>query len=163
VDANHAGGGDRHWRASRARGGDARIESFVRRSRSRSTHGPPEDTHTLPPHVGPSVTLRSRWRNMPLLGDRSHHPRGKTARVLSALQPTCQSWRPRVRIRSRAVWRSHGVAPVIADLSGDMGAVPRGGRELVLRGVIPAGATLVLVSVTPDLSPVRQISSNSIA
>ena len=65
---------------------------------------------------------------------------GKTARVLSALRPDV----PIVAVTdqdqiARRLMLSWGVLPVVADLSGDVGAVAtRLGQELVLRGVIPA-------------------------
>ena len=48
---------------------------------------------------------------------------------------------------------SWGVVPVLTDLSGDVNvAASRIGSELVTRGAIDAGAVIVLVSVTDDLS-----------
>jgi len=116
----------------------------------------PEDTHTLPPHgraiCDAAVTLAEHAAASAIVAITRG---GKTARVLSALQPDV----PIVAVTgqdqiARRLALSWGVLPVVADLSGDVGAVAtRLGRELVTRGVILAGATLVLVSVTPDLSP----------
>ena len=80
---------------------------------------------------------------------------GKTARVLSALRPpvpiVAVTERDQVARRLMLPW---GVLPVVADLAGDVGAVAdRLGQELVARGVLPANAVIVLVSVTPDLAP----------
>jgi pyruvate kinase len=114
------------------------------------------DTHTLPPHgraiCDAAVTLADRASASAIVAITRG---GKTARVLSALRPNV----PIVAMTdqdpiARRLALSWGVLPVVADLSGDVGAVAtRLGRELVRRGVIPASATVVLVSVTPDLSP----------
>jgi pyruvate kinase len=79
---------------------------------------------------------------------------GKTARVLSALRPRVPIFaatsRPEVA-RRLALCRS--VAPVVAELDGD--AATSGGRvaaTLVADGRLDAGATVVIASVTPDLS-----------
>ena len=81
---------------------------------------------------------------------------GKTARVLSALRPpvpiVAVTDRDQVARRLMLQW---GVLPVVADLSGDVGAVAAstgpGARHT--RRAIPANAVIVLVSVTPDLAP----------
>ncbi len=79
---------------------------------------------------------------------------GKTARMLSALRPGA----PIVAVTddagvSRRLALSWGVAPVLTDLTGDVAAAAsRIGAELVTRKKIDAGAVIVLVSVTPDLS-----------
>jgi pyruvate kinase len=79
---------------------------------------------------------------------------GKTARMLSALRPGA----PIVAVTddagvSRRLALSWGVAPVLTDLTGDVAAAAsRIGAELVTRKKIAAGAVIVLVSVTPDLS-----------
>ena len=47
-----------------------------------------------------------------------------------------------------------GVVPVLSDLDGDLtDAASRIGRALVDRGAIARGSVIVLVSITPDLSP----------
>src|SRR5687767_15869693 len=80
---------------------------------------------------------------------------GKTARFLSALRPDV----PIVAVTgedriARRLMLSWGVAPVVADLSGDVSAVAtRLGQELVGRGVVPPDSVVVLVSVTPDPDP----------
>jgi pyruvate kinase len=80
---------------------------------------------------------------------------GKTARVLSNLRPPVPIVAVTERDRiARRLMLSWGVVPVIADLSGDVGAVAaRLGQELVKRGVVAVGDPIVLVSVTPDLAP----------
>jgi pyruvate kinase len=80
---------------------------------------------------------------------------GKTARALSALRPSvaivAATDRPEIA-RRLALWR--GVLPVVETLDGDVNAAAaRIGQGLIARGIVAAGATLVLVSVTPDLTP----------
>jgi pyruvate kinase len=80
---------------------------------------------------------------------------GKTARVLSALQPRVPVFAATDRAdvaRQLTLW--WGVVPVMADLSGDVAtAAGRIAADLVARGAVHASAALVLVSVTPDLAP----------
>ena len=79
---------------------------------------------------------------------------GKTARLLSALRPRVPIYaatdQPEI---SRRLALARGVAPVLAELSGDVtDAATRIGMMLVARGGIPASSVIVLVSVTPDLA-----------
>jgi pyruvate kinase len=79
---------------------------------------------------------------------------GKTARVLSSLRPRVPivAVTDREDIARRLVlpW---GVLPVLTDLSGDVNAAAsRIGAELVDSGVITRPSTVVVVSVTPDLT-----------
>ena len=80
---------------------------------------------------------------------------GQTARVLSALRPHgtifAATEDERVARRLTVAW---GVVPVLSDLSGDVAdAASRVGADLVSRGLIEAGALIVLVNITPDLTP----------
>jgi len=80
---------------------------------------------------------------------------GKTARALSALRPempvVAVTDDERVARRLTLAW---GVLPIVTDLGGDAEALAgRVDRELVRRGVIREGSTVVLVSVTPDPAP----------
>ena len=79
---------------------------------------------------------------------------GKTARVLSALRPRAPIYAATDEANvSRHLTLSWGVVPVLTELSGDVNvAASRIGGELVTRGAIDAGAVIVLVSVTDDLS-----------
>jgi pyruvate kinase len=79
---------------------------------------------------------------------------GKTARLLSAFRPPMPIYaatdQPAI---SRILTLAWGVVPVLADLSGDVGAAAsRIGEMLVSRGAVPAGSVVVLVSITPDLA-----------
>lgn len=115
-----------------------------------------EDTHLLSGHgraiCDAAVTL-AEHANAAAIVAVTHG--GKTARVLSAL-------RPRVPILAatdqEAVQRrlalSWGVVPVLTDLRGDVNAAAgRIGQDLLARRVIVANATIVLVSINPDLAP----------
>ena len=115
-----------------------------------------EDTHLLSGHgraiCDAAVTL-AEHANAAAIVAVTHG--GKTARVLSAL-------RPRVPILAatdqevvhRRLALSWGVAPILTDLSGDVNvAAGRIGQELLVRRAIAAGATIVLVSINPDLAP----------
>ena len=80
---------------------------------------------------------------------------GKTARLLSALRPRAPIFaatdRPEIS-RQLALW--WGVVPLLTDLSGDVSsAAGRIGAKLVELGVIPPSSVIVLVSITPDLTP----------
>lgn len=79
---------------------------------------------------------------------------GKTARVLSALRPRAPVFaatdQADIARRLAMVW---GVVPVQTDLSGDVSErASRIGEGLVGRGAIARGATIVLVSINPDLA-----------
>jgi pyruvate kinase len=81
--------------------------------------------------------------------------RGKTARLLSALRPRVPIYAatddPVIARRLALSW---GVVPVVASLRGDVSeTATRIGSLLIVRGVIPPAATVVLVSITPDLAP----------
>jgi pyruvate kinase len=115
-----------------------------------------EDTRLLPGHGLPiceaAVTLAAHAGAAAIVAVTRG---GKTARVLSALRPLVPVYgatdQPHVAQRLTLSW---GVIPVLTDLSGDVNAAAsRLGRELVERGAIARGSTLVLVSVTPDLVP----------
>jgi len=117
---------------------------------------PLEDTHLLAGHgraiCDAAVTL-AEHANAAAIVAVTHG--GKTARVLSAL-------RPRVPILAatdqevvqRRLALSWGVLPVLTDLRGDVNAAAgRIGQELLSRRVIVTNATIVLVSINPDLAP----------
>jgi pyruvate kinase len=79
---------------------------------------------------------------------------GKTARELSGLRPRVQIFgatdRPDVSRQLTLLW---GVVPVLSDLSGDVSeAASRICDDLVARDAIPRDASIVLVSLTPDLA-----------
>jgi pyruvate kinase len=80
---------------------------------------------------------------------------GKTGALLAALRP----WASVVAATDSAVVArrlalSWGAWPLITDLSGDVAsAATRLGAELVQLGVVPKGAAIVVVSMTPDLGP----------
>ena len=75
--------------------------------------------------------------------------------VVSALRPRAPIYaatdQPDIARRLTLQW---GVVPLLTDLSGDVhAAATRIGSELVERGAIPSSSVIVLVSITPDLSP----------
>jgi pyruvate kinase len=78
---------------------------------------------------------------------------GKTAALLSSLRPTtiivaATDQEPVFR-RLAMSW---GVAPLLADLSGDIDvAARRIGQTLTARGIVAAGSAIVLVSMSPEL------------
>jgi pyruvate kinase len=79
---------------------------------------------------------------------------GKTARVLSALRPRATIYaatdRPEVARPLNLLW---GVVPVLTDLDDDVNVTAsRIGSELVARGAIAPGSTIVLVSVSDQLT-----------
>ena len=78
---------------------------------------------------------------------------GRTARILSALRPDAPVYaitgRPEVARRLALLW---GVTPVVTELGEAMVAMGPLASRLAAEGVLPAGATVVLVSVNPDLS-----------
>ena len=80
---------------------------------------------------------------------------GKTARALSALRPRTPIYavtdQPAI---ARQLALARGVVPVLTDLAGDVSeAAGRIGEALVARGSVPAGSVLVLVSISPELTP----------
>lgn len=117
---------------------------------------PLEETHLLPDHgrgiCEAAVTLAERADAAAIVAITRG---GKTARVLSALRPVvpihAATDRPAIAQRLTLPW---GVAPVLADLGGDVhAAATRIAADLVAGGAIPRGRAIVLVSVTPDLAP----------
>jgi pyruvate kinase len=115
---------------------------------------PLEEVHVRAPHgqaiCEAAVTLAERGHASAIVAVTRG---GKTAALLSALRPKI----PIVAATDQApVFRrlalSWGVLPLMADLSGDIdAAAARIGATLVTNGVIPAGAPIVLVSMTPEL------------
>jgi pyruvate kinase len=79
---------------------------------------------------------------------------GKTARLLSALRPRAPIFAATDQAEmARRLALAWGVVPVLADLGGDVtDAASRIGQMLVAAGSVPAGSTIVLVSITPDLA-----------
>jgi pyruvate kinase len=80
---------------------------------------------------------------------------GMTAGLLSALRPCTPivgaTDQPSVARRLALSW---GVMPLLVDVAGSLDDVAsRFGKVLVERGVIPAGSTIVLVSMTPNVGP----------
>jgi pyruvate kinase len=80
---------------------------------------------------------------------------GKTAGLLSALRPSAPiiaATDQEQVFRRLALW--WGVEPLLADLSGDVGASARRiGATLTERGILPAESPVVLVSMSPELGP----------
>jgi pyruvate kinase len=79
---------------------------------------------------------------------------GGTARTLSALRPYVQvlatTDRDETARRLALLW---GVLPVCTDVGENIAAADALiGQQLVARGLVPAGAPVVLVSINPDLS-----------
>jgi pyruvate kinase len=115
---------------------------------------PLEEVHVRAPHgqaiCEAAVTLAERGHASAIVAVTRG---GKTAALLSALRPAT----PIVAATDQApVFRrlalSWGVLPLMTDLSGDIdAAAARIGATLVASGVIPAGAAIVLVSMTPEL------------
>jgi pyruvate kinase len=114
------------------------------------------DTHLLPGHgraiCEAAVTLAEHAQAAAIVAVTRG---GKTARVLSALRPAVPIYAATDDAAiSRRLALSWGVAPVVTDLGGEAGAAAsRIGRELVERGAIAPTSVIVLVSVTPDLTP----------
>ena len=117
---------------------------------------PLEDDSHMPAHgraiCEAAVTLAARGEANAIVAVTR---RGKTARMLSALRPRAPIYgatdQPEVARRLTLPW---GVVPLLTDLSGDVNtAATRIGAQLVERGEIPASSVIVLVSITPDLSP----------
>ena len=117
---------------------------------------PLQDTHTLTPHgralCEAAVTLADRGGAHAIVAVTRG---GKTARVLSALRPRMPIFaatdQASMTRRLALLW---GVVPVLSDLAGDLhDAATRIGHDLVARAAIPAGCAIVVVSITPDLTP----------
>ena len=114
------------------------------------------DSHLMPAHgraiCEAAVTMAGRGEANAIVAVTR---RGKTARMLSALRPRAPIYgatdQPDIARRLALPW---GVVPLLTDLSGDVNtAAARIGAQLVEGGVIPASSVIVLVSITPDLSP----------
>lgn len=100
--------------------------------------------------VAAAVTLASRGHAMAILAvTRS----GRTARLLSAQRPEAPIYaltgRREVARRMSLLW---GVTPIVVELGEDIVPVVPFAARLRADGVLPSGATVVLVSVNPDLS-----------
>ncbi len=115
-----------------------------------------EDSQLLPGHgraiCEAVVTLAARGDAIAIVAVTRG---GKTARMLSGLRPRAPIYaatdQPAIARRLTLSW---GVVPVLTDLSGDVNeAAVRIGAQLVERGAIPASSVIVIVSITPDLSP----------
>ena len=78
---------------------------------------------------------------------------GRTARLLSALRPRAPihaiAPRPEVARRLALLW---GVRPLVVDLGGELIPLAPLADRLRTEGALPPGATVVLVSVNPDLA-----------
>ena len=115
---------------------------------------PLEEVHVRAPHGAAiceaAVTLAERGNAAAIVAVTRG---GKTAGLLSALRPAtaivAATDQPPVFRRLALSW---GVLPLMADLSGDIGAAAgRIGATLVSSGVLPAGSAVVLVSMSPEL------------
>jgi pyruvate kinase len=115
-----------------------------------------EESHLLPGHgraiCDAALTLAARSEAVAIIAVTRG---GKTARMLSGLRPRAPIYaatdKPEIARRLALSW---GVAPVLADLSGDLQtAAIRVGAQLIERGVISPSSIVVIVSITPDLSP----------
>ncbi|MSO29454.1 MAG: pyruvate kinase, partial [Acidobacteria bacterium] len=115
-----------------------------------------DDSHVMPAHgqaiCEAAVTLAGRGEANAIVAVTR---RGKTARMLSALRPRAPIYAATDQADvARRLALSWGVVPLLTDLSGDVNAAAtRIGAQLVERGVIPSSSVIVLVSITPDLSP----------
>jgi pyruvate kinase len=115
---------------------------------------PLEEAHVRAPHgqaiCEAAVTMAERSHASAIVAVTRG---GKTAALLSALRPTTPivaATDQEAVFRRLALW--WGVLPLMADLSGDIDAAAgRIGATLVANGVIPPGAAIVLVSMTPEL------------
>jgi pyruvate kinase len=115
---------------------------------------PLEQAHVRAPHgqaiCEAAVTLAERGHAAAIVAVTRG---GKTAALLSSLRPTttivaATDQEPVFR-RLAMAW---GVEPLLADLSGDIDvAARRIGQTLTARGIVPAGAAVVLVSMSPEL------------
>jgi len=113
-----------------------------------------EEAHVRAPHgqaiCEAAVALAERGRAAAIVAVTRG---GKTAALLSALRPgtpiVAATDQAPVFRRLALLW---GVLPLMADLSGDVGAAAvRIGSSLVAGGVISAGSAVVLVSMSPEL------------
>jgi pyruvate kinase len=117
---------------------------------------PLEQAHVKAPHgqaiCEAAVTLAERGHAAAIVAVTRG---GKTAALLSALRPATTivavTDQEVVARRLALYW---GVVPLLADLSGDIAAATRRiGAALIARGIVAAGADVVLVSMTPELAP----------
>jgi pyruvate kinase len=79
---------------------------------------------------------------------------GGTARRLSALRPRVPILATTDRVeQARRLLLYWGVSPLIVDLGAEVEAVgAQTARQLVARGLVPAGTTIVLVRINADLT-----------
>lgn len=79
---------------------------------------------------------------------------GKTATVLSALRPRAAIYAATGNAEvARQLALAWGVVPLVCDLGTDMThAIERISETLVTRGLVPPSSTIVVVSISPDLS-----------
>jgi pyruvate kinase len=79
---------------------------------------------------------------------------GGTARRLAALRPRAPILATTDRVEmARRLTLYWGVLPVCTDIGDDVDAAGTLiGRELVTRGLVPAGSVVVLISISPDLT-----------
>jgi pyruvate kinase len=79
---------------------------------------------------------------------------GHTAQMLSAFRPRAPIYAATASAEiSRRLALTWGVIPVVADVAGDVSEIAhRIGSSLVQQGSLAAGATMVVVSVSPDLT-----------
>src|SRR5205085_4672873 len=116
---------------------------------------PPRHDHTLDDHAQAlceaAVTLAERGHAQAIVAVTRG---GGTARRLSALRPRVPIFATTDRddtARRLAIYR--GVVPLCTEIGES--AASAGtliGNELVMRGLVPPGAAVVLVSIHPDLS-----------
>jgi pyruvate kinase len=115
---------------------------------------PLEEAHVRAPHgqaiCEAAVTLAERGHAAAIVAVTRG---GRTAALLSALRPatTIVAATDQEPVFRRLAF-SWGVEPLLADLSGDIEvAAQRIGATLVSRGIVPAGSSVVLVSMSPEL------------
>ncbi len=118
---------------------------------------PLEEAHVLASHgramCEAAVTLAERGHASAIVAVTRG---GRTAGLLSSLRPcTTIVAATDQEVMSRRLALSWGVVTLLTDVgTGDLSAAAaRIGAQLVERGTIPAGSPIVLVSMTPDLSP----------
>ena len=113
-----------------------------------------EDDHMTSPHgraiCEAAVTLADRGDASVIVAV-THG--GHTAQLLSAFRPRAPIYAATASEEiSRRLALTWGVIPVVADVAGDVSAIAdRIGGSLVQNGSLAAGATMVIVSVSPDL------------
>jgi pyruvate kinase len=79
---------------------------------------------------------------------------GRTARMLSAMRPTAMIYATsETDATARALTLLHGVVPLASGIAASMDSTQeRIEDQLLSRGILPPGAVVVCVSVSPDLS-----------